>query len=152
MTETDPTVIPPPAPRTEPRKIDPWLLTSIVIGACFLAFFAIFFDVFRELVRTWWKSATFNHAFLIFPISGYLIWQRRTILRSLPPSPYYWGLVPLIAAAAAWLVGKIAFVLIVQEFAVILMIQALALTLLGPRATRALAFPLFYLLVKAILF
>lgn len=127
------------------RLVDPWPIVVLVGAVCLLAIGAIFLGTFREMVETWWASKTFNHAFLIFPIAGYLIWLRREELRQVAPTPFFWGLLPLAAGALLWLVGSAAFVLVIQEFAVIVMIQALAVTILGLRVSRLLAFPLFYL-------
>ncbi len=128
------------------RPVDPWPLAVLVGAVGLLAMGAIFFGTFREMVEVWWRSDTFNHAFLILPISGYLIWLRRDELRQMAPTPFLWGLLPLAAGALLWLVGSAAFVLVIQEVAVIVMIQALAVTILGLRVSRLLAFPLFYLL------
>lgn len=127
------------------RPADPWPLAVLVGAVCVLAMGAIFFGTFRDMVEIWWRSKTFNHAFLIFPIAGYLIWLRREELRQLTPSPFLWGLLPLAAGALLWLVANVAFVLVVQQVAVIVMIQAMAVTILGLRVSRLLAFPLFYL-------
>ena len=127
------------------RPLDPWPLAVIVGAVSLLAMGTIFFGTFREMVEIWWRSDTFNHAFLIFPIAGYLIWLRREELRQVTPTPFLWGLLPLAAGALLWLVGSAAFALVIQEFALIVMIQALAVTILGPRVSRLLAFALFYL-------
>ena len=97
------------------RPLDPWPLAVIVGAVSLLAMGTIFFGTFREMVEIWWRSDTFNHAFLIFPIAGYLIWLRREELRQVTPTPFLWGLLPLAAGALLWLVGSAAFVLVIQE-------------------------------------
>lgn len=97
----------------------------------------------QEAVRVWASSQTFNHCFLIFPISAYLIWDRADRLKALQPVPCLWGLLPLALGSLAWLIANTANVLLVEQFALVFMGQSLVLTLLGWRVFRTLLFPLF---------
>jgi len=122
-----------------------WLTAAIVIalGTALLGVFA--WDALRAAVETWINSATFNHAFLIAPICAYLIWLRRHLLLAQPLRPDYRGLLLLAAASAAWLPAHVSGTLVVQQFAFVAMVQALVWTVIGIRAARTIAFPLFYL-------
>lgn len=97
-----------------------------------------------ETLRVWYVSETFNHCFLVFPISGYLIWRRADRLKALAPTPWLPGLVPLALGSLVWLVGNTAGVLVVEQAALIFMGWSLVVTLLGWAVVRALLFPLFF--------
>lgn len=129
-----------------PSFADGWRVAGPLIVVGLLGALAIHFVTVTEMAETWWNSKTFNHAFLIAPISGYLIWTMRDGLSQISPRTFLWGLLPLAAAAVLWLLGEIAMVLVVQEFALVLMLQAMVLTILGVRIARFLIFPLGYLL------
>ncbi len=115
-----------------------------------LAMVAAMLFLFRaeaiSMVEKWENDETFGHAWLILPIVLWLVWMRRDILARVNPRPCWWGLVPMAGAALLWLVGDLARVAFVEQFALIFMIQASVLTLLGVAVVRTLLFPLVYLL------
>ena len=123
----------------------PWrmalLRAALLLGLLLL----VYAGVVAETVDTWWRSETFAHAFLIAPISVFLMWRKREELARMTPLPDGRGLILLGLLGLVWLAGWAARVLVVQQYAVVGMIAALAWTLFGPRVTRALAFPLGYL-------
>lgn len=93
-----------------------------------------------------WNSSTFAHCWLIPPIIGWLIWTRRTELAQLRPQAWWPGLMWIAAGAFIWLLGDAASVALFRHIGLILMLQGLVPTLLGPQIARGLAFPLFYAL------
>jgi exosortase A len=112
------------------------LLAALVIAA---------HDTVAVLTSTWWNTTTYNHGFLILPISVYLIWLRRYEVATLVPEQEAFGLVPLAAGAALWLVSKAAEVATFQEIALVGMTLATVLFCFGWAVTRRLAFPLLFL-------
>lgn len=123
-----------------------WRAAGLVIGLGIVALIFLFYDTAAGAVSTWYNSGTYNHGFLILPICGYLVWLRRDRLVGIRPEPDYRGLVLILGCAFGWLIADFAGVRVVQEYALVGMIQALVFTVLGWPATRALIFPLFYLL------
>src|SRR5215813_1467721 len=103
-------------------------------------------DTLAVLTSTWWSTTTYNHGFLILPISVYLIWLRRHDVATLIPEQEALALVPLAGGAALWLVSKAAEVATFQEIAVIGMALAVILFCFGWTITGRLAFPLLFLL------
>lgn len=57
----------------------------------------------------------------------------------------YWGILLLGSLATLWILGSLGEVKVVQEFAAVAILEAIAWTLLGTRVVRALAFPLLFL-------
>ncbi|MFQ5785475.1 MAG: exosortase A [Alphaproteobacteria bacterium] len=120
-------------------------MAATLVGVAALGLLVLFSDTAVSVVRKWSDSLTFTHGFLIVPIVGYLVWRVRENVARLAPEPNLWGLVAIAAAAFGWLIGNVAGVLVVQQFALVALLQAMVFTVLGRRVARALAFPLAYL-------
>lgn len=131
----------PPAP----TFAEDWRRTAALIGVGIVAILAVYSGTAGRMVGVWWNSPTFNHGFLIAPICGYLVWIRRDVLLRIRPEPTLWGAALAAAFAAGWLVADIASVDVVEQAALVGLIQALVIGLVGLRAAWAMAFPLFYL-------
>lgn len=74
-----------------------------------------------------------------------MVCARRDVLEALPVRPFWPGLIGLLALALAWLAGQLAFVRLVTDAAVVLMVPMAILAVLGVGWIRALAFPLAFL-------
>ncbi len=105
----------------------------------------LFWTTAAAAVQVWIESRTFNHGFFILPVCLYLAWLRRAEIGRFPPRPDLRGAIAAAIAAFGWLLGYAADVLVVQQLALVAMVQALCLAVLGWRAVRQAAFPLFYL-------
>lgn len=116
-----------------------WLVLVAALGL-------VFADTMTAMFRTWLNSATFNHCILIPLIAAYLAWERREAFALITPRPAPWGLVFVFGAGVLWLMGNMVGAMVMQQFALVFMIQALALTLWGAAAARAMMLPLGYLL------
>jgi exosortase A len=135
----------PSAPAAPAIDIDLWRRSGLVMGATWLALFALFWPTVNSLMMTWNGSATYNHCWLILPIIGWLVWTRRTDVAQLTPRTYLPGLVVMAAAVGLWLLGDVADANVVRQAGFIGMLQASVLVVLGPQVVRGLLFPLFYL-------
>jgi exosortase A len=103
-------------------------------------------EIGSEIVAIWWRSETFTHGFLVAPISAWLVWRMRHRLAALAPRPA-WPVLGLVALAGfAWMAGRLASVAGVTHFALVIMMQLAAWTILGTRIAKALSFPLAFLL------
>lgn len=119
-------------------------LTVWAVLAIFVTFLS--YDAASAMVAKWWETGTFTHAFLIVPISVWVAYQRWNDVRTVPLKPSLYGLVGLVAAGMVWMLGWLADVNSIQQFALIFMYQASFVAVMGVSAARAMAFPLFYLL------
>lgn len=133
---------------SEPAKVAPrrWAVAGGLWLAAVAAICAVFYDTVEAMVQTWLNSATFNHCLLIPLICAYLAWERRAAFRLIPPQPVLWGAAAVLGAGLMWLMGRLVGALIVEQFALVFMAQALALTLWGPAAVRAMILPLGFML------
>ena len=105
--------------------------------------------LFREtalaMASIWSRSDTFAHAFLVPPISLWLISRKRAELaRALvAPSPLW--LLPLLGACVVWLLAQLAGVHAAAQSALVAMIVFAVPAVLGQAAARVIAFPLLFL-------
>lgn len=99
----------------------------------------------RSMLEIWSGSDTFAHAFLVPPISLWLIWRGRDRLFALSPRPSPVWVLPFLAAGSAWLLGVLLSVNALAHFALVTMIVTLVPALLGPAVARVLLFPLLFL-------
>ena len=90
-------------------------------------------------------SGSFQHCYLILPFVLYLIWEKRHGLRNLVPEYSHWGVVAVGIASFGWFLGEISSVQLVQELALVGMLEGLFLAVFGWRVVYFLAFPLSYL-------
>jgi exosortase A len=117
---------------------------GMLVAFSWLAAVAVSLDTAASMVSTWRESATFAHGFLILPITAYLLWNALPQI-SRAPSPSLWGFAALVTAQLGLWLGGITSVLLVQQLALVVTLQALAWTVLGSKIIRALLFPLVFL-------
>ncbi len=118
-------------------------IAAVVFSTLLLA---IFYETTWSMVDIWWRSETFAHGFLIFPISIWLIWGKRFELTSLNPTVEYKAIFALFGSGCLWLMGYLVDAQVIQQLSLILLLIAGAWVLLGNRAFWALSFPFAYLL------
>jgi exosortase A len=116
-----------------------------VLGVCSLALGLIFRQEFVGAYRVWVDSATYNHCFLIIPISLYMIWERRAALASLFPAPDFRALLLIPLLSLAWFGASAVGILEAQQLIVMTIFQAMLFGILGWPVYRRLMAPLLYL-------
>ena len=99
----------------------------------------------QGLIETWTVSATYRHCFLIGPIVAYLIVERKARLRAQPCRPSLLGLAGFALVLVIWRLGVIGHVRLLEELALIGMLQMLWLAVFGRAWFRAALFPLAYM-------
>ena len=103
-------------------------------------------DAWSALVSVWARSVSYNHCFLVFPVSVWLIYRERASLSSMNFRPYWPGLVLLALLAGVWLFATVAGVNSLRDFATVATVPVLCVTLLGADFGRAMRFPLAFML------
>jgi len=117
-------------------------LTALAIVA--FTILALFHRDVLGMMAIWWNASTYGHCLFIPILVAWLVQQRLPGLRQLRPTAWAPGLLWLSLGAFAWMLGAAAGVAVVRHGALILMLQGTVIALLGPAASRALLFPLFY--------
>lgn len=115
----------------------------ITIGA----FLVLYRHVLVKLVHDWATDDNYSHGFLIVPIAGYLIWERRTKLTAIVVEPSGWGLVLLVASIGVLVAGTLGAELFLGRVSMLGVIAGSILFLAGWRHLRALLFPLAFLIL-----
>lgn len=121
--------------------------TGLAIALALLAPLIVFFETARSIVTIWNQSDTFAHGYIILPISLWLIWQRREVIRQIPIHPYWQALFGLAACGFGWLLAELADVQVVRQYMFILMIPLCAIVVLGWQIAWSMAFPLLFLVL-----
>ena len=98
-----------------------------------------------DMASLWWNISTYQHCLYVLPIIAWLIWLRRSEVAQTLPAAWLPGLALVFGAALIWLIGEAGGVAIIRHIALIALIQASVIAILGPAVTRAVLFPLFYL-------
>lgn len=122
-----------------------WRASVALLLAGLVAFGLLFNAEAAAAVRVWNASTAYNHCWLVLPIVAWLTWTRRHRLAALTPEPSALGALLALPAAIAWLAAERLGVMEGRQFAVIGLLWALALGVLGLRVCRAFAAPLLYL-------
>jgi exosortase A len=125
--------------------VDRWLVPLVALGLSIAWVLFWYRETALAMVGIWTRSETFTHAFLVPPISLWLIWRRRRILAAMTPSSCL-PMVGLIGLAGfAWLLGSLAAINSVTQLALVSLVVLAVPTILGMRPTKAMLFPLGYL-------
>jgi exosortase A len=103
-------------------------------------------DTAMAMVAIWARAETYAHAFIVPPISFWLIWRKRHELAALRPEPTLWLIFPVFATTTFWLMGELTAVNALTQFTFVLTLLLAIVSTLGFRISRRIAFPLAFLL------
>jgi len=131
-----------PRTRTVPQ---PWrhALPALLLMLAWALF--LYSDTGFAMVTIWERSGTFTHAFLVPPITLWLVWRQRSLLAGQIPQPSFGVLLLVAAAALAWLLGELVAVNSVTQLALVAMLVLAVPAVLGWSVARLLLFPLGFL-------
>ncbi|MEX2615431.1 MAG: exosortase A [Alphaproteobacteria bacterium] len=110
-----------------------------------MALIAIYSETAASMLDLWSRMHAFDHAFLILPVCGYLIWERRRVLAGIGPSPSIVGAILLAGFGIMWIAADAVDVAVGRQAALIGMVESLVLTVVGWRMFRAMLFPMLFL-------
>lgn len=122
-----------------------WRVALPAVLLTLTAILVIFRETALAMVDVWMRSGTYAHGFIVPPISMWLIWRMREKVAVLAPRHCYPALLLLAVAGGAWLLGEVATVNVVPQFALIFMLVLAVLAVLGSAVARSIAFPLLFL-------
>jgi exosortase D (VPLPA-CTERM-specific) len=119
------------------------LFTSILVVALLGYMYA---DSLVFLFSRWLGTEDYSHGIFVPFISGYLMWQSRHRLSQVAKENSWWGIAVIASGLMLYVVGEFSTLFIVLHFSLWMVIVGLAISLLGIRGAKAIAFPLGYLL------
>ena len=102
-------------------------------------------DTGLAMVDIWSRSDTFTHAFLVPPITLWLIWRQRSVLLAHTPQPNLWAMLAIVVVALGWLLGDLVAVNAVTQLALVTLLVLAVPAVLGLTVARLITFPLVFL-------
>jgi len=133
------------ANNNEPSESTPAipLWQILVLGAAFLI---LYLPILIDLVSDWYHDPNYGHGFLIIPVSAWLIWKKRAVLKAIPLETGKWGLPITIASLALFILGTAGAEFFTTRVSMVAMLFGITLYLAGPRFLREIWFAFFFLL------
>jgi exosortase A len=123
-----------------------WRVHLIALGALLTLILADFHQAVSAAVKVWVVSPTYSHSFLILPIVGWLLWEKKDDLRTMRPTVEPRALLLCLPLVALWWLGQLLAVNEVTQYAIVGLMQVAIIALLGPKIVREIWFPVFFLL------
>jgi len=131
---------------TPTKTIAPaWRQALPVLCLLLLTLTGLYIDTARAMEGIWSRSETFAHAYLVAPISIWLVWRLRHRLAAMVPVPQPWVLLPMAVAAGVWFLGDLAGVNALTQAMFVALIVLAVPAVLGWAVARELMFPLAFL-------
>ena len=124
-----------------PLRLFPYLTWVATV----LLTLGMFHETATAMVGIWWRSETYTHAFLVLPISAWLIWRRRNLLPGLVVRAEARWLIPIALAGLLWLMGELASVSAASQFALVAILVLTVPAVLGWQVAKCYLFPLLFL-------
>lgn len=112
---------------------------------------ALYSPIFWDLYSSRWEAIDYTHAYFVLPVSLWIVWQKRKELVRLyaemkPQRSDFLGLVAIIIGLVLFIFGWRQEYLIVSTISFLLLLGGMIRYLYGTKITKALAFPLFFLI------
>ncbi len=117
----------------------------ILIFVPILAIPLLFFSTTISMIHVWIVNETFTHGFLVFPISGWLIWSNRNKFLSYQPKPEPRVFMLFLILIFGWIVSSIVDVQVTQQFFMISVIIITVWISTGRKILSQILFPLLFL-------
>lgn len=118
------------------------VLSSIIF---ILAFGFLYWNTIIDMVGDWYNDDNYSHGFLIPVISGYFLWQRKDVIKSVSISSSYSGLFVLILGTVIYLIGILSGELFTMRFSMLIVLAGAILFVYGREIYKAVSFPFYYL-------
>lgn len=118
------------------------LLSAAVVG---LASLWLFWDGLQRMWGWWIDAPEYSHGLLIPPVAAFLVWQQKDRLERIPFEGSWWGVALVLVGGGLLVLGQLATVYTMVQYAYLVTLFGLILSFTGTRAFRLLAFPLFIL-------
>ncbi len=120
-----------------PKTVWRFSWTSLAaVGVAALLTIFLFRDSLGYMVEVWEAKVEYSYGYILPLLSLFLIWQNRTALEKEGVKGSWAGVVLALAGLALFFLGELSTLYIVQQYAFLLVLCGLGLSLLGWRAFR----------------
>jgi exosortase A len=106
-----------------------------------------YWETASSMAQIWWRSETFAHGMVVYPISIWLVWRKRKELKGLPSGPSWIAICAMAVVGFGWLLGELAGVDAARHLGLAMMIACSVWAVLGTPIARAISFPLAFSLL-----
>ncbi|MBK7091219.1 MAG: exosortase/archaeosortase family protein [bacterium] len=120
----------------------PWWQLAI-IGAVILM---MYLPILIGLAGDWYNDDNYSHGFLIIPISLWLVWRKRDILRTIPLESSKWGIPVILGSLVVFILGTAGMEYFTARVSMVSLMFGVTLYLAGYRFAREIWFSFFFLL------
>jgi exosortase A len=128
------------------RELSPaWKAGLLHLAMAWAGLFIAFAGDWARIFDQWWNSSTYNHMLLVPLMVGWLIAQRHEDVLRFHPAAWLPGLGGVGLALLVWVLGALSGFDLLRQAAVVALLPATVLLLLGPRIFAGLLFPLFFM-------
>lgn len=121
-------------------------VAALLVVAAVAALALAYWPTLSSMVEVWSRSETFAHGFIVPLISAWLAWRLRHGVARVVVQPWWPALGLVAVAGGAWLLGELAEVNALRQFALVAMIILAVPAIAGREVALQLAFPLAFLL------
>lgn len=121
-------------------KLWEWTVLLILVGW-------LYAPILIRLAQQWWNDPNFSHGFFVPAFSLLVVWQNRSRLRQITPTPSLWGLGVVLVAMCVLVVGVFGAELFLSRTSMILLLAGMVIFFLGWKMFRATLFPLIFLVL-----
>jgi exosortase A len=123
-----------------------WLFLMLIWAVACGILVAAYWPTWSEVFALWFNAEAYAHGPLVPAISVWLVWRVRAELGRVTDQPWLLAAVGVLAMMGMWVAGEVLQVAAVRHFAVVLMLIALTMCVIGKAASKFLIFPLAFLL------
>jgi exosortase D (VPLPA-CTERM-specific) len=110
--------------------------TWLPILALGIVILTIFYDGLAQMVKQWTESEEYGYGYLIPVIAVFLIWQKKNELEKLDNKGSWIGPAVAIFGLGLFLLGELSTLYIIVQYAFVVVVAGVALSLLGVQGFR----------------
>lgn len=116
----------------------------IILAATLAALIVLYSDGLALMVR-WWERDEYSHGYMIPLVAMFLLWQRLPRLEGTGAGPSWSGPLLMLLALLSLALGELSALYTIVQYAFLLAVYALIVTIIGWRGLKTLWAPLLYL-------
>ena len=133
-------------PGSAPAEDSSFTLRAWQIAIIAAVILGMYLPILIDLVRDWYTDDNYSHGFLIIPISLWLVWRKREILRTIPLESSKWGIPIILVSLIIFILGTAGMEYFTARVSLISLMFGVTLYLAGARFAREIWFAFFFLL------